>query len=253
MNKSLLLFTAFSLLFIFSCRNTKEAGTTIKVDKQEPEVLLAELTKNNYDFETFSARLKIRYSTEEKSQSFTANLRMIKDSIIWSNFTSLMGIEVGRALVRKDSIFLLDRMGKVYYERPYDFIENYLPYSLSLEQVQDILLGKFTFEIDDKAKSRVKNKQHLLLFQDGDFSVELQLEPREYLVKDALLEDKQEKRSVQFLFDDYEVVDSIDFSTERNIFFKGEKPLEAEINFSRIKWNEPVDFPFFVGSRYERK
>lgn len=253
MNKDFLLLPFIFLLFVFSCRNIKEINNSVKIEKQSPENLISELGDNNYDFETFSAKLKIRYSTEDKSQSFTANLRMIKDSIIWSNFTSLMGIEVGRALVRKDSIFLLDRMGKVYYERPYEFIENYLPYSLTLEQVQEILLGKFSFEIDDKAKSKIKNKQHLLMFQNDDFSVELQIEPVNYRVTDALLEDKSEKRSVQFLFDDYSEIGTRDFSSERNISFKGDQALDAEINFSRVKWNEPVDFPFFVGSKYERK
>lgn len=252
MNKAFAILLFFFLL-LFSCKNSKEIAKAIKIEKQSPELLLAALDNNNYDYESFSARLKIRYKTEEKSQSFTANLRMIKDSIIWSNFTSLMGIEVGRALIRKDSIFLLDRMGKVYYERPYDFIENYLPYKLSLKQVQDILLGKLAFETDENAKSKIRNKRHLLLFQDNDFSVELQIEPLYYRVVDAFLEDKSVKRSVQFVFNDYTKIDTIHFATERNVYFKGEQPLEAEINFSRIKWNEPVDFPFFVGSKYEKK
>lgn len=253
MNKASILILAIAMLLLSACRTSKDSSSSLKLEKQSPQVLAGKLLQNNYDYESFSAKLKIRYKTEEKSQSFTANIRMIKDSIIWTNFTSLMGIEVGRALIRKDSIFLLDRMGKVYYERPYEFIENYLPYKLSLAQVQDILLGKFTFDIGENAKSKLRSKQYLLTFQDRDFSVELQIEPLKYLLQNVLLEDKHEKRAVEFLLDRYAQIDSVNFSSERKVFFRGEKPLEADINFSRIKWNEPVVFPFFVGSKYEKK
>ncbi|MEX2588626.1 MAG: DUF4292 domain-containing protein [Chitinophagales bacterium] len=246
-------FLVVVLLFIFSCRSSKDISKEIKIEKLSPKALQEALQQNDYDYQSFSARLKIRYKTKEKSQSFTANLRMIKDSIIWANFTSLMGIEVGRVLIQKDSVFILDRMDKVYYERHYDFIEEYLPYRLSLKQVQDILLGKFSFEIQDKAKSKIRNKQHILSFQEDDLSIEIQIEPEHFRFQEVYLEDNLVKRSARFIFDDYVTSDSIDFSSERNIFFSGDKPLETEIKFSRIKWNEPVDFPFFVGSKYEKK
>lgn len=251
MNKSIFYLLAL-LLVISSCRNSKDLGN-IKVEKQTPKILIDALKNNYYDYTSFNARLKIRYKTPEKSQSFTANLRMIKDSVVWSNFTSLMGIEVGRILIRKDSVFVLDRMGKVYYERPYEFIEQYLPYKLSLEQLQNILLGQFDFDIDNKAKSKVKNKKHQLSFEESGLSVELQMYPRDFNLYKVFLEDQMDKRSVEFVFKDYATTDSIPFSTERNIQFEGDSPLESEIRFSRIEWNEPVNFPFFVGSRYEKK
>lgn len=252
MNKAVFfLFTA--LIFVSSCRSKRDITDQVRIEKLGPEKLYQALQENNFDYKTFSAKLKIRYKSNDKSQSFTANLRMVKDSIIWSNFTSLMGIEVGRVLIRKDSVFLLDRMEKVYYERPYDFIEEYLPYKLSLNEVQNILLGKFSFEFNENARSRIKNKQHLLALQLDDFEIEMYIEPVKYRFNEVLLEDKQMKRSAKFVFNDYAITDSIDFSGERDIIFKGDKDLETEIRFSRIKWNEPVDFPFFVGSKYEKK
>lgn len=251
MSKSLIYF-GILILLIFSCRNSKELSN-IKVEKQSADFLIKALDNNFIDYESFNARLKIRYQTPDKSQSFTANLRMIKDSAIWSNFTSLMGIEVGRVLVRKDSIFILDRMGKVYYERPYAFIEQYLPYPLSLNQIQNILLGQFQFDLNEKAKTKVKQKKHWLSFEEERLAAEILLNPQTYTLFEVDLKDDESSQSVNFLFDDYMREDSISFSKERNIKFDGKEKLEADIRFSRIEWNEPVNFPFFVGSRYEKK
>ena len=92
-------------------------------------------------FEWLTANLNIQ--TEGNGLSLgdlTGQLRMKKDSLVWLNVTAPMGVEVLRAKVSNDSIWILNRLDKSYLAEPLDAVSAQLGMPISLLWVQTLLL-----------------------------------------------------------------------------------------------------------------
>ena len=72
--------------------------------------------------------------------NLSGQLRMRRDSIVWLSVTATMGVEVLRAKVSNDSVWVLNRMEKTYLAEPLDSLCAKLGMSLSLPLVQTLLL-----------------------------------------------------------------------------------------------------------------
>ena len=78
-------------------------------------------------FEWLTAKLDIQ--AEVNGQSFndlSGQLRMRKDSIVWLSVTATMGMEVLRAKISNDSVWILNRMEKTYLAEPVDSLAQQL-------------------------------------------------------------------------------------------------------------------------------
>ena len=92
-------------------------------------------------FEWLTANMTIQ--AESNGQSFndlSGQLRMRKDSVVWFSVTATMGVEVLRAKISNDSIWILNRLEKSYLAEPLDTISAQLGIPLSLPLVQIMLL-----------------------------------------------------------------------------------------------------------------
>ena len=74
------------------------------------------------------------------SDDLSGQLRMRKDSLVWMSITATMGVEVLRAKVSNDSVWLLNRMEKTYLAEPLDTISARLGIPISLPLIQTLLL-----------------------------------------------------------------------------------------------------------------
>ena len=72
--------------------------------------------------------------------NLTGQLRMRNDSIVWLSVTATMGVEVLRAKVSNDSVWVLNRMEKTYLAEPLDSLVAKVGMPLSLPLVQTLLL-----------------------------------------------------------------------------------------------------------------
>ena len=92
-------------------------------------------------FEWLTASMAIQ--AEGNGQSFndlSGQLRMRKDSIVWLNVSAAMGMEVLRARISTDSVWIINRLEKSYLTEPLDSVSEQLGLPLSLSLVQTLLL-----------------------------------------------------------------------------------------------------------------
>jgi len=92
-------------------------------------------------FEWMTANMDIQ--TEGNGMSYddlSGQIRMRKDSIVWLSVTATMGMEVLRAKVSNDSIWILNRLEKTYLVEPLDIVSAQFGIPLSLPLVQTLLL-----------------------------------------------------------------------------------------------------------------
>ena len=95
-------------------------------------------------FEWLVANMTIQ--AEGNGQSYddlSGQLRMRRDSIVWLSVTAAMGVEVLRAKVSNDSVWVLNRLDKTYLAEPVDSLAQQLgEYRIyRLPMVQFLLLN----------------------------------------------------------------------------------------------------------------
>lgn len=92
-------------------------------------------------FEWLTANMDIQ--AEGNGMNFddlSGQMRMRKDSLVWLSVTASMGIEVARAKVSTDSVWILNRLEKTYLAEPLDSLATQLGMPLSLSLIQTLLL-----------------------------------------------------------------------------------------------------------------
>lgn len=92
-------------------------------------------------FEWMTANLDIQAEGNGLSfDNLSGQLRMRNDSIVWLSVTATMGVEVLRAKVSNDSVWVLNRLEKTYLAEPLDTVSAKVGMPLSLPLVQTLLL-----------------------------------------------------------------------------------------------------------------
>ena len=134
--------TAFllTLLAVSACNNrrlvTSEEGVLLEL----PHNTFNRVSKNMPEFEYLSIKAKSSVVVKENSQNFTMILKMRKDSFIWASISGF-GFEAVRALITPDSVIVLDRIERKYYQESITYLNSLLGLEVSLSQLQNILIG----------------------------------------------------------------------------------------------------------------
>lgn len=94
-------------------------------------------------FEWLTANLSIQAEGNGMTYNdLSGQLRMRKDSIVWLNVTATMGVEVLRAKISNDSIWILNRLEKTYLAEHVDSLDQQIGplFGLRLPFAQFVLL-----------------------------------------------------------------------------------------------------------------
>ena len=70
----------------------------------------------------------------------SGQIRMRKDSIVWLSVSATMGMEVLRAKISNDSVWIVNRLEKSYLAEPLDTISAQMGMPFSLPMMQTLLL-----------------------------------------------------------------------------------------------------------------
>jgi len=120
-------------------------------------------------FEWLTANLSIQAGGNGMAYNdLSGQIRMRKDSIVWLNVTATMGVEVLRAKISNDSVWLLNRLEKTYLAEPLDSVSAQLGIPLTLPLVQILLLD------NNQGLAPVENQTvQLRTFVMGDLSAKI--------------------------------------------------------------------------------
>jgi hypothetical protein len=220
---------------------------------------LSRLAANKIDFNTFSARIKVRYEgADESPVEVNAFLRIRKDSIIWVSVNAVLGIEAFRMQITPDSVKILDKIKKVARLRSVSFLQEAIHLPVNFGTLQDLLLGNPVFlDTAGIIYYRKENAGALLslLGVDSLFKSLLTLNAGDYTPQHIQLDDMDplRARTCAITYGDYDGSDGHHFSTFRKISVSEKAKLDIEIEYKQYKFNEPLSFPFSIPKNYKRK
>jgi len=239
MNK---LFGVAALFLFFSCKTPSLAVKTTGTPKMDASAAILDSVKaHSFQFEWFSGKAKVEVTAGTDKTDFTANFRIKKDSAIWISASPALGIEVGRMLMTKDSIRVINRLDKKHYTKGYDFFKAYTTLPVDFYVIQNLIVGNMLF-LRNNYDVKMKDSVMVLVSKDND-------------AKDSIVLSKFFQPLRQFinsppagtLFttnDQYDIQYTPPFSLWRKIIIHHPDELIIEVTFNKVKLNEPVKFPF---------
>jgi hypothetical protein len=253
--KNTSLFSLLCLILLtaaFSCKTARRAQAVSLKPKGE-KALMKHLLENQVNAEWLSAKARITYSDEYGKETFSANIRICKDSLIWMNFKKF-SIEGGRALITPDSIYVVDRINGEYAIKPFDMAARDYNLPVGFQGLQALLLGNPVF-FSSETTASVDSTRYLLSQKTDRFLAKYWLDGASMLLREFMIEDLRSQRKMNVTSSDYQQLeDKQKFSYFRTFNLKsldlGE--MKVEIAFSKVEINVPKSIEFEIPSRYNR-
>ena len=249
MNRIIPLFL-IPFLFFVSCKSLKTPATTIKSKK--PGFLNAKIKENEIQFETLSAKAKIVVRDKTSHNSFHTHCRIKKDSLIWISVSPALGIEVGRMIITPDSVKLFDRVHRKYVVTDLSFIRNKYDLPVEFDVIQKLMIGNIFNYDEERAEAQIDSNLYQLKSDNGNELVTIWLNPEEFSINMMDILDKDGDQRIFVKFDDYKRIESKLFSYRREIKFNSEEAVTARIQYTHVKFDEKLSYPFSIPAKYEK-
>jgi hypothetical protein len=268
----LLFFIAILSGLNFSCRSSrkiqsamtqKDSSHTVVVNPGEADTTklvraaFHQIDLNHIDFHTFNAKVKVNYTDSKQSNyDFNAFIRMKEDSVIWLSINAALGIEAFRVLIRPDSVYIMDKLGKTIQYKSLEYLRDIAQLPIDFYTLQDLILGNPVF-LDSTNVVTYKETEtttslatlgaffkHLITARKGDFAI-----------LHSKLDDVDvvRNRTADFTYEDFIKVNGKNFSTKRTITISEKNKLNVDLNFKSVDFDKNLSYPFPVPRNYKVK
>lgn len=247
MNRKLFIFSIL-LFTLFSCK--KQIYTFKPFEKRKFNV--AEIS-----FDYFTARSKIKYTDGEESFNAVANIRMKNDSIIWISVTPGMGVEILRAVITPDSIYMINRLKKEFFAESIDSVSHWLNINLNYSMLQSVLLGNLVLPRDQSEKVTRSGDYYVLKQQSRYIAVNNFINLKSMKIEKVNITDDSTRNYLNIVYQNFENIDSVLFAMDNsiNLFYSDKsKTFNSQVIFNYTKasfTDKKVRFPFNVPNRYD--
>lgn len=253
MNRIILIGLSCILLLAIACKGTRES-TSANASAVNIKVLSKNLGNASFNFNYLSAKARVTFNDGKINQSFTANMRMQDNKTIWMSLTGPFGIEGGRVLIDSDTIQILDRLNRKYYNEPFSYISNFIPIEADFGLLQNILLGNPLQVSLEKQKIEDPSNTNNLYVAEGSIgpvNATYFILPETYKYKEVNLVENGTERNGLMTFGDYKLVDSQPFAHERTLTFsEPNRSVTVRIDFKQVKKESSLTFPFDIPDRF---
>lgn len=256
--KVLVYIALLSLLLLSSCQSVKmlseSKDTTVLVVPDSPMAVLRDSIRiNDLVCESFSANFSATIESQSLNQSFSGQIRIIHDSILWVSIGKF-GIEGMRLFITKDQAVLVNKIERTYSVLSFDEIVKILGVEVTLLQLQEFLLGnQISFSED---VSFVKDDQYWQLTSKFTFV------PNYFVTLMANLETYQIEK-MKFFSNDGKYID-LTYHYDNKLFKKGvykslevsaflEKEYNVVLNFNRVNYDQVGHLNLKIPSNYTRQ
>lgn len=269
---TILALLAITCLDLSSCKTAKKIQASIdKKDTTSVHITNAsgvdslKLIRNEMDslnqkrisFKTFSAKIKVEYEDSKgKQPNITAYVRILDDSLIWiSGYATVFNIEAFRVLIRKDSVFVLDKINKEAKMRSIDFLQEVTEIPFDLKTLQDLFVGNPIFLTDSVISYKQTESRILIATLGSYFKHLLTLNRDDRLIVHSKLDDVNlsRNRTADITYGEYENNNGLPFATYREITVSEKNKLDIHLNFKQYEFNKELTIAFNIPANYKRR
>lgn len=242
------------LVGLQSCKSAKSISSDGTLNSNiSTKQLIKKHNKQDLDFKTLQARVKIEYSEagKDKTQSYTLNLRMENGKTIWLSAT----LGLARAIITPDKVQFYDKLNNQYFDGNYAILSNLLGVELDYNKVQNLLLGQAIFKLNDKDyASSTYEKSYMLnpKEQDALFELFMLLNPGHFKTDSLQIHQPQDRRFLQVDYTTYQDVEKqVVPQNIRIVAVDNEDEVTIVLDYKSVSLNNELRFPFKIPSGYK--
>ena len=250
--KQFILILSFSLLAV-SCKTAKKesaesssetlesGGKITTVNAPIADIAIAHYNLFN-DFNTLRINADVDYKDQNMQQSPNAEIRIEKGKQILI-FVKAFGITGAKVYLTPERASFYEILGGTYYDGDYDFISNFLGTEITYENVENLLLGKAFYNLNEY--DYTKEDSNLLELKLNQFLVKLLLGSQNEITSTEVKQDQStDKLVVNYLA--YQTAENLFLPKEINIHAMQKKDVHIKIDYRRVSVNQPLDFRYRI-------
>lgn len=278
-------YTAIILLALtmFSACKTGEKLAETRLRPISPGRLFKNIEENAFNFDHFSVkRINVQIDTEESKNSFRATLQAVKDRQILIS-VSKFNIPLGRISLTPDSVIFINYLERNYIADSYETLSNVFNFDLDFNAIQAILSGNIFSFFDDEdelkdynsytgngmyiiqsekmrklrkieEKGKVQKAERMLRRSEEDALVihTFSFDPGLFVLRNMLLEDKTNFRSLDLKFSEYQTINQGQYpgTIELN-YLSEEGKLRLEMKMSGFSTDHSELLPLRIPEKYQ--
>ena len=260
-----------AMLALGACKSTRTIQTAInKKDTAVVKVIdapgvdsaavigqiLEKLQQREIKFNAFSAKLKLDYTDPNgKSNTATAFIRLLKDSILWVSITGTLGVEGFRALIKPDSVIVLDKLEKTITRRSTSYLQEITNLPLDFDALQNLIVGNPVYFSGNIVSFKNEGTNVTALCIGEYFKHLLNLDTLTNTIGYSKIDDVDgtRNRTCYIGFSNYTPAAGTTFSTMRDITVTEKKSLNVKLEYKQFAFDETLSFPFSIPRNYKEK
>lgn len=217
------------------------------------------LNVDEINFKYFQAKSRIKFLNGDEDLNAQANIRIKNDSIIWLSLSPAIGIEIMRAIITRDSVFVINRLKKEFLVISLDSLSRRLNFTVNYSMLQAALLGNLVLPRNEDEKI-MRDGNYILLHQNtGDISVDNFVNSKSMKIEKVSIMDDTTRNYMNIDYHNFQAIDSVLFAMDNSIslfYTDRNKTINTQIIFSYTKASfseKKLRFPFNVPNRYETR
>lgn len=251
------------LLILGGCKSSKQVGAVAPGVAKAKQVFLQAMEEQALHYQTLTARLGVEINLLNLQVNSTrVDLKMIKDSAFQLSVQPLLGIELFRIEVSRDSIKVLDRMNKRYLAEDYETLRAQTPITFNFYNLQALftnrlfLPGEQTVSESQYDRFRFDQSGTTVLIQAKDpmgLRYTFEADGEEKLLATEMTDAKGQYR-LRWGYADFRVVEKQLFPQRMTVEAFKEENAEGNVQWgvTRMRLDEPVKLDFVIPAKYTR-
>lgn len=254
------------VVFLGACSPSRKV-LKAPLKEEGADYLFARLKEKELKFNWFSAKFSAEYINKGKQNSFSGQIRIRKDSLIWISLTPMLGIEALRVMITQDSVKMINRLDDTYFIGDYELLNRFLNTNIDFDLLQAFLLGndlqfyedgKFHSSIDRgeyklSTAARQKLKKFVRSSQENMkiFIQNIWLDPATFKITRAdVKEIRRDNIKLESTYGGFEQVDGQLFPAKMTYIIWAENTIKVRVEFSKLLLDVPQQFPFRIPPSY---
>lgn len=137
--------------------------------------------------------------------------------------------------------------------RPFDQIQQYIPVPVTFNDLENLIIGNAFLFDPQQSRLEEKNKElNTFICALNNITNESQFDASTSKLNRVFLKDGRIQQESTIDYNEYTSVEEQLFPIKREIQLISKDTLNVSMNFSRIKINQKLNFPFKYSSKYEK-
>ena len=211
------------------------------------------------DFNYLSTKSKVTFKDDNTALSFTATIRVKRDSVIWMSLSPALGIEAVRGLITRDSIYIINRLERTYSVLDFASLSRKFNFDIHYGLVQAMLLGDMPFGQQETDRIMKKGQNILIHQEQGNIAIDNYIDPEKMKTERVQLYETSSTNALTLLYSDFQPFPEFFFPYSSKIVLSyragsDQRTTLIDIDHGKAEIaNAALQFPFNVPQKYDRK